>query len=81
MLIKKAMVAKAAYTLSLHIAEYSFSPSCVVIVYEGNFPSKFVLDFQGTKIDEIFYLTDPVNEQFSEFFLMASTLHLAGDCS
>ena len=47
----------------------------------GNHPSKFVVDFQGTKTDEIFYLTDLVNEQFSEFFLMVSTEHLARDCS
>ena len=51
----------------------------MVIVYEGNLPPKFVVDFQGTKTDEIFYLTDSVNEQFSEFFLMVSTVHLAGD--
>ena len=60
---------------------YSFSPSWVVIVNVGNHPYKFLVDFKGTKTDEIFYLTDSVNEQFSEFFLMISTVHLAGDCS
>ena len=80
MLIKKAMVAKAAYTIIAH-SRVPLFPSCVVILYEGNLPPKFVVDLQGTKTDDIFFLTDSVNEQFSEFFLMVSTVHLAGDCS